>query len=95
MESKGITLFDAIIANTAAASAITSFVPTWDLVGEAHVPLQVSIEIQRLSEIEIIQNSQGKVRSEISEVETDLDTAQANQQARAKHWATFDKCFLE
>ena len=73
MKGKGATRIDTILANPVAASAISSFKPRWDLIEEAHVPLQVELDVGTLNDNEIVQKTAGTVKCTIELEDIDCD----------------------
>ena len=69
----GATRIDTILANPTAANAIASFKPRWDLVEEAHVPLQIEIDIDTLNDTEVVQKTVGLVNCTIDPEDIDCD----------------------
>ena len=61
LRGKSSTRIDVILANPKAASSITPFQHRWDLVEEAHVPLQIDMDIKTLNGDEAVQKAGGQV----------------------------------
>ena len=79
MRGKGSSRIDVILANPKAASAITSFQHRWDLVEEAHVPLQIDLDTEILNGDEVVQKTAGQVECNIDVEEIEVDTAKVYQ----------------
>ena len=70
---KGSTRIDTILANPTAASAIKYFRLRWDLIDEAHVPLQVEMDFDALNEDEVVQKTAGTIKCDVEPEDIDCD----------------------
>ena len=60
-QGKGSSRIDVILANPVAAFAIRTFHHKWDPVEEAHVPIEITMDTERLDEDEVVQKTAGNV----------------------------------
>ena len=81
LRGKGATRIDTILASPTAANAIASFKPRWDLVEEAHVPLEIEVDIDTLNDNEVVQKTVGTVNCTIELADTDCDTGEVHNKA--------------
>ena len=85
IQGKGATRIDAILANPVMATAIKRFTPRWDLVEEAHVPLQIEVCMEQLNGEEVKQTTRGNVKCDIDAEESEVDTNDAYEKANKKY----------
>ena len=85
MQGKGTSRIDTILANPLAVATIADFNLRWDLVEESHVPLQIDLQLERLEEEEVIQRSDGKIKTKEAPSggeEDPADMEEAHKEAR-------------
>ncbi len=61
MEGQGVSRIDVVLANPVAAAAIKDFALRWDLVQVDHVPVQVTLDLDELGALEVVQKTRGLV----------------------------------
>ena len=64
----------ASMASLVAAAAVKNLQYRWDLVGEAHVPIQVTLDVDQINEDEVIQKTAGHVKASEEAKELTCDT---------------------
>ena len=88
LRGKGATRIDTILASPTAANAVASFKPRWDLVEEAHVPLQIEVDTDILNENEVVQKTAGTVACTIEPEDIECDTEEVYKRVEAVYGET-------
>ena len=91
IKARGASRIDVILANFAAASSICELRYRWDLIEEAHVPLEITVNIDQLNADQVAQKTAGNVMSNISPEEIADKAEQIFDNIYETYGATLEK----